>query len=385
MICYNDAIMEPISIIIVLLLLAIFAVLIYVFFIKVEVKKDDSGSMLLMQQQLQDLTRSMREQMSESSKQMSESSKVVQQGSQMQFRESKELMQQINKDVNEQMRSIQESVNSKLLHVEKSVAEVGESSKQVFHVADQLKELQNILKNPKQRGILGEYYLETVLQNVLPPDSFKMQYAFNDGEIVDAAVFVKGKVIPVDSKFSLENYNRFAEAADGQDKVNYEKAFLNDLKLRITETAKYIRPTEGTMDFAFMFIPHEGIYYDLLSNHIGAGEDNFIQRAAGKYKVIIVSPTSFLAYLQTVLQGLKALEIEEKAQDIIKNVEKLRGHIERYEEYYNKLGATLSTTVNHYNAGYKELGKLDKDILRITGETAGIEVIALDKPVRGEE
>ncbi len=377
--------MEPISIIIVLLLLAIFAVLIYVFFIKVEVKKDDSGSMLLMQQQLQDLTRSMREQMSESSKQMSESSKVVQQGSQMQFRESKELMQQINKDVNEQMRSIQESVNSKLLHVEKSVAEVGESSKQVFHVADQLKELQNILKNPKQRGILGEYYLETVLQNVLPPDSFKMQYAFNDGEIVDAAVFVKGKVIPVDSKFSLENYNRFAEAADGQDKVNYEKAFLNDLKLRITETAKYIRPTEGTMDFAFMFIPHEGIYYDLLSNHIGAGEDNFIQRAAGKYKVIIVSPTSFLAYLQTVLQGLKALEIEEKAQDIIKNVEKLRGHIERYEEYYNKLGATLSTTVNHYNAGYKELGKLDKDILRITGETAGIEVIALDKPVRGEE
>ena len=377
--------MEPISIIIVLLLLAIFAVLIYVFFIKVEVKKDDSGSMLLMQQQLQDLTRSMREQMSESSKQMSESSKVVQQGSQMQFRESKELMQQINKDVNEQMRSIQESVNSKLLHVEKSVAEVGESSKQVFHVADQLKELQNILKNPKQRGILGEYYLETVLQNVLPPDSFKMQYAFNDGEIVDAAVFVKGKVIPVDSKFSLENYNRFAEAADGQDKVNYEKAFLNDLKLRITETSKYIRPTEGTMDFAFMFIPHEGIYYDLLSNHIGAGEDNFIQRAAGKYKVIIVSPTSFLAYLQTVLQGLKALEIEEKAQDIVKNVEKLRGHIERYEEYYNKLGTSLGTTVNHYNAAYKELGKVDKDIMKITGAAAGVEILAIDKPAKFED
>jgi DNA recombination protein RmuC len=358
--------MEPISIILLVLLLAIFGLLVYVFFFKTE-KKDDGQGMLLMQQQLQELSRTLDHKLTEANKSMQE-------GSRLQFRESRELIQDINREVNEQLRNV----------VAKTT-EVSESSKQVFLVADQLKELQSILKNPKQRGILGEYYLETVLQNVLPPESFKMQYAFNDGEIVDAAVFVKGKVIPVDSKFSLENYNRFAEASDGQDKVNYEKAFLNDLKLRITETAKYIRPTEGTMDFAFMFIPHEGIYYDLLSNKVGAGEDNLIQRAAGKYKVIIVSPTSFLAYLQTVLQGLKALEIEEKAEDIIKNVEKLRGHIEKYEEYYNKLGAALGTTVNHYNAGYKELGKVDKDILKITGEVAGVEVMALDKPQRGED
>jgi len=370
--------MEPLSIIIVILLVSVLGVLVYVFFLKADKPSQTPESMLLMQQQLQELSRTMREQ-------MSESNKIVQQGSQTQFRESKELMQQINRDVNEQIRTIQESVNAKLLHVEKNVAAVGESSKQVFQVADQLRELQNILKNPKQRGVLGEYYLETVLQNVLPPESFKMQYAFADGEIVDAAVFVKGKVIPVDSKFSLENYNRFAEAADGADKVNYEKFFVNDLKLRITETAKYIRPSEGTMDFAFMFIPHEGIYYDLLSNRVGAGEDNLIQRAAGKYKVIIVSPTSFLAYLQTVLQGLKAMEIEEKAQDIIKNVDKLRGHIEKYEDFYNKLGTSLTTTVNHYNAGYKELGKVDKDIMKITGESAGVEAMVLDKPVKNEE
>ena len=207
-----------------------------------------------------------------------------------------------------------------------------------------------------------------------------MQYAFSDGEIVDAAVFVKDKVIQVDSKFSLENYNRFATAKDGEEKVRYEKAFINDLKLRISETAKYIRPSEKTTDFAFMFIPHEGIYYDLLSNKVGAGEDNLIQRAAGKHKVIIVSPTSFLAYLQTVLQGLKAMEIEEKAQDIIKNVEKLSGHISKYEEYYQKLGNTLSTTVNHYNAGYKELNKIDKDVTRITGESSGIETLSVEKP-----
>jgi DNA recombination protein RmuC len=276
-------------------------------------------------------------------------------------------------------------MNEQLRNVIKGVTEVGESSKQVFAVADQLKELQDILKNPKQRGVLGEYYLETVLQNVLPPESFKMQYAFSDGEIVDAAVFVKDKVIPVDSKFSLENYNRFASAKDGEEKVKYEKIFIQDLKLRISETAKYIRPTENTTDFAFMFIPHEGIYYDLLSNKIGAGEDNLIQRSAGKDKVIIVSPTSFLAYLQTVLQGLKAMQIEEKALDIIKNVERLSGHLARYEEYYQKLGNSLSTTVNHYNTGYKELNKIDKDVTRITGVPAGVDMLTVEKPHKEDQ
>jgi len=305
---------------------------------------------------------------------LSETNRTMQSGSRAQFRESREMMENINKEMNEQLRNV----------IAKTT-EVGESSKQVFQVADQLRELQDILKNPKQRGVLGEYYLETVLQNVLPPESFKMQYSFSDGEIVDAAVFVKGKVIPVDSKFSLENYNRFATAADGEEKVKFEKAFVNDLKLRISETAKYIRPSEKTTDFAFMFIPHEGIYYDLLSNKVGASEDNLIQRAAGKHKVIIVSPTSFLAYLQTVLQGLKAMEIEEKAQDIIKNVEKLSGHLVRYEDYYQKLGNTLATTVNHYNAGYKELNKIDKDVTKITGITAGVDMLTIDQPQKGED
>ncbi len=333
---------------------------------KEEVVKDDKEAMLVMQR-IEELSRTV-------DSKLSETNKAMQEGSRLQFQESRTLIQDINKEMNEQLRN-----------VVKGVTEVGESSKQVFQVADQLKELQDILKNPKQRGVLGEYYLETVLQNVLGPANFQMQYAFSDGEIVDAAVFVKGKVIPVDSKFSLENYNRFATAPDGEDKVKFEKAFVNDLKLRITETAKYIRPTEKTTDFAFMFIPHEGIYYDLLSNKVGAGEDNLIQRAAGKYKVIIVSPTSFLAYLQTVLQGLKAMEIEEKAQDIIKNVEKLSGHMAKYEEYYQKIGKTLETTVNHYNAGYKELSKIDKDVLRITGEAAGVDVLTLEKPHKAED
>ncbi|RJQ37817.1 DNA recombination protein RmuC [Candidatus Parcubacteria bacterium] len=271
--------------------------------------------------------------------------------------------------------------------VTERLTKLDETNRQVVGFADQLKNLQDILKNPKQRGVLGEYYLETLLKNVLPPGSYQMQYPFGNGEIVDAAVFVKDKVIPVDSKFSLENYNRLAEARDPSERDRLEKLFVNDLKLRIIETAKYIRPAENTTDFAFMFIPHEAIYYDLLVNKVGAvteDTENLIQRAAGKYKVIIVSPTSFLAYLQTVLQGLKALQIEEQAQEIIKRVEDLGKHVGKYEEFMRKLGVQMGTAVNTYNIAYKELGKVDKDVLRITGKSAEIEPMLVTKPDSGD-
>jgi DNA recombination protein RmuC len=263
------------------------------------------------------------------------------------------------------------------------LTKLDETNRQVVSFADQLQNLQDILKNPKHRGILGEYYLETLLRNVLAPTQYKMQYPFTNGEVVDAVVFVREKVIPIDSKFSLENYNKLVQESNPVEKEKYEKAFVSDLKMRIQETAKYVRPGEGTMEFAFMFIPHEAIYYDLLVNKIGAvteETDNLIQRAANKYKVIIVSPTSFLAYLQTVLQGLKALQIEETAKDIIKRVDELGNHLKKYEEYHTKLGSSLSTVVNHYNNSNKELKKVDKDILRITGQSPKIESLAVDQP-----
>jgi DNA recombination protein RmuC len=264
-----------------------------------------------------------------------------------------------------------------------------ETNKQVVSFADQLNELQNILKNPKQRGILGEYYLETLLKNILPPGSYKMQHGFNDGLIVDCAIYVKEKIIPVDSKFSLENYNRVVEARDPSERDRLEKLFLNDLKNRITETSKYIKPEEGTMDFAFMFIPHEAIYYDLIINKIGGlteGDDNqsLIERAASKYKVIIVSPTSFLAYLQTVMQGLRAMQIEETAKDIIKRVEELGRHLKGYEDYHSKLGNALGTVVNHYNNSGKELKKVDKDVMRITGAAPGLAPEMIEKALLDE-
>jgi DNA recombination protein RmuC len=271
-----------------------------------------------------------------------------------------------------------------IMQIIKDMTEVKETNKQVLDYSAQLTQLSDILKNPKQRGVLGEYYLETLLKNVLPPGSYQMQYSFEDGEIVDAIVRIKDKLIPIDSKFSLENYNRLAEEKNETERARIEKLFVNDLKLRIQETAKYIRPQEGTMDFAFMFIPHEAIYYDLLVNKVGAiteDTDNLIQRAANKYKVIIVSPTSFLAYLQTVLQGLKAMQIEETAKDIIQRVGELGKHLKAYEEYHNKLGNNLSTVVNQYVQSSKELKKIDKDVMRITGVEAGLDPVIVDKPM----
>lgn len=261
------------------------------------------------------------------------------------------------------------------------------TNKQVAGFADSLQNLQDILKNPKQRGVLGEYYLETVLKNVLPPNGYKMQYRFKDGEIVDAVIFIKDKIVPIDSKFSLENYNRLLEEKDESRRKELEKNFKDDLKKRIDESAKYIRPKEDTMDFAFMFIPAEGIYYDLLVSQIGAIKSNtrdLIEYAFKEKHVIIVSPTSFFAYLQTVLQGLRALEIEESAKEIRKRVEQLGKHIGSFDEYMKKMGNNLGTTVNMYNRAYKEYGKIDKDVMRITESKKQIEVLEVEKPKSDE-
>lgn len=316
-------------------------------------KGQDVGALTLLQNQMEKLERSLDSRLHESNKQMHDTMRS-------QLGESSRIIKEITQEIT-------------------SVKEIG---RQTQSFAEQLQSLQDILKNPKQRGILGEYYLETVLKNVLPPGMYEIQYPFKNGEIVDAVVHVSEKIVPIDSKFSLENYNRFVSAQTGSaERAALEKTFVNDLKLRIQETAKYIRPAEGTMDFAFMFIPSEGIYYDLLTNQVGGGEEeNLIQRAASKYKVIIVSPTSFLAYLQTVMQGLRALEIEKRAEEIQKRVGELGKHMGAYEEYYRKLGVALGTTVSHYNSAYKELGKIDKDVYRITESKMGIEPDLLEKP-----
>ncbi len=277
------------------------------------------------------------------------------------------------------------SESAKLItDVTQRLTKLDETNRRVVDVADELKTLQNVLQNPKQRGVLGEYYLQSVLENVMPPDRFQLQYRFNDGEIVDAVIFLeKDKMLPVDSKFSLENYNRLVEETDKTQKEGLIKLFKQDLKNRIDETSKYIRPDEGTMDFAFMFIPSEAIYYDLLINKVGTVQTSsrdLIEYAFRDKRVIIVSPTSFMAYLQTVMQGLRGLQIEEQAKEIRTRVGQLGVHLQAYEQYLKKLGNALGVTVNHYNSAHKELAKIDKDVVKIAGASPAIEPLLVDKP-----
>jgi len=324
-------------------------------------EKGEGNMFLLLQNQIQDLSRLMDQKITEANRAMNESQANLHKTVQTQFGQSVKIIS----DVTEKL------------------TKLDETNRQVMGFADQLETLQETLQNPKHRGILGEYYLETVLKNVLPPGAYQMQYKFSDGDIVDAVVFVKDKIIPIDSKFSLENYNRLAAEKDPAQKEELEKLFKADLKNRIDETSKYIKPKENTMDFAFMFIPAEGIYYDLLINKVGvvkANTSDLIEYAFRQKHVIIVSPTSFLAYLQTVLQGLRALQIEESAKEIRQRVEELGKHILAYDSYMKKLGNNMATAVNAYNTAYKELGKIDKDVVRITDGEKKIEPALLDKP-----
>ncbi|MDD2731647.1 MAG: DNA recombination protein RmuC [Candidatus Pacebacteria bacterium] len=321
-----------------------------VIFIILKKPKEDDQPLLMLQEQLNHIGQLMDNKLSESSRTIEN-----------QFTQSANII----RDVTEKL------------------TRLDETNKQVVSFADQLKNLQDILKNPKQRGVLGEYYLETVLKNVLPPGSYKMQHQFKDGLVVDAVVLIDKKVIPIDSKFSLENYNRMIETRNPEEKERYEKSFISDLKIRIDETSKYIKPEEKTMDFAFMFIPSEAVYYDLLINKVGAIADetsNLLNYALRK-KVIVVSPTSFLAYLQTVLQGLRGQRISEQAQEVIKRVERLGKHIAVYNEFVKRLGANLSTTVSSYNKSYKELAKIDKDVVRITDGKPSIKIKEVEGPL----
>lgn len=306
-----------------------------------------------------------------------------------QFGKTVGMMQGVNQQTQKAMTDMHSQSQKIVKEVTEKLMKLDKTNEQIVSFSSQLQNLQDILKNPKQRGVLGEYFLEETLKNVLPPNSYQMQYNLGIDKktkkelIVDAAVFVKDKVIPVDSKFSLENYERILECTDKTEREKLEKLFKQDLKTRIDETSKYVLPENKTMDFAFMFIPSEAIYYDLLVNKIGAVQVNtrdLIEYAFRDKKVVIVSPTSFLAYLQTVLQGLKALQIEESAKNIKANVEKLGRHLLSYEEFMKRMGVSMSTTVNHYNNAYQEFRKIDKDVIKITEGEESVDPMVLEKP-----
>jgi len=292
----------------------------------------------------------------------------------------KQLTEQLGSS-NKQM-AAQFAASAKIIRdVTQKLTELDKTNKNVGDIASELKTLQNVLQNPKQRGVLGEYYLEQILKNILPPGSFQLQYKLGD-VIVDAVIKLDDRLLPIDSKFSLENYNRLIEAKT-EERPALERAFKEDLKKRIDETSKYIKTNKGTLDLALMFIPSEAIYYDLLANKVGisgvSGRD-LMQYAAVDKKVTIVGPSTLSAMLQVIVQGLRSIEIQKDTDKIRKNIEQLSKHLIAHNGYMQRLGSSLGTTVGHYNATYKELGKIDKDVVKIADTKPGVEPILIDKP-----
>lgn len=327
-------------------------------------QEDTTGFQLLMQR-VSDLQHTVDTKLSESDKNMQDAVRT-------QFSESQKLL----RDINEQM-------NKNLVEVAREQTRANEATRQFITLAEKLGDLEKTLKHQKQRGNWGEASLELILSNTLAPGQYEMQHEFKNKETVDAIIVTKEGSIPIDAKFSLDNYDRLVNALDEAQRVELEKEFKNDLKRRIDETAKYVRPEEGTLPFAFMYIPAEGIYYDLLVgevNKTSVNARNLIDYAYNEKKVVIVSPTTFMAYLQSVLYGFKAFKIEASAKDIAKKVEDLGKHLKAFDDYHLRLGSALKTVVNHYESSNKELKKIDKDVLKITGSSPEFETLGLNHP-----
>lgn len=305
--------------------------------------------------------------------------------------ELEQKLSNITKGISDYQRSSNQSITQQfseskkaITDVTKALSEIKGTNEQVLSFANQMKTLEKILGNSKQRGILGEIQLENLLANVLPPELFQMQYSFSNGEAVDAIVKVGDFIIPIDAKFSLDNYNKMVESSDAEAIKSLEQSFKGDIKKRIDETAKYIRPNEDTTDYAYMFIPADGLYQDLLNSRVGTLQINSRDLVSYAYekKVMIVSPMSLFPMLQITVKALHNLKIENSIQDILKNVDKLSAHLNAFEDVHTRLGRSIGTVVNHYNSSSKELKKIDKDIIRLSGEDNALnyEVDLLERP-----
>ena len=318
--------------------------------------------------------------------------KEVSQNSEKNRTEIETKLSEINKEINNYHKISKEDIQKQFTESNKVIKDVTEqlgkikgTNEQVLNFANQMKSLEKILSNQKQRGILGEIQLENLLSNVLPPDLFQMQYSFLNGESVDAIVKVGELIIPVDAKFSLDNYNKMIESSDNSEIKILERKFKDDIKNRIDETSKYIRPNEKTTDYAYMFIPADGLYQDLLNSRVGSLKINSKDLVSYAYskKVMIVSPMSLFPMLQITVKALHNLKVEKSIHDILMNIDKLSNHLNSYQNSHNRLGKSLSAAVNHYNDSSKEFGKIDKDVIKISDGNfkVGIETDVVNRPL----
>ncbi|MEW6683525.1 MAG: DNA recombination protein RmuC, partial [Nitrospirota bacterium] len=255
--------------------------------------------------------------------------------------------------------------------VRQNLGELTKATERVFDVGKDIAGLQEILRAPKLRGVLGELFLGDLLAQILPPTHYALQHKFKSGEAVDAAISLGHGLVPVDSKFPLENFRRVIASESEEDRKAAKKKFGADVKKHIDAIAtKYILPDEGTFDFALMYIPAENVYYEVILKDDAFGEDKGLCAYALAQRVIPVSPNSFYAYLQAIVLGLKGLRIEKNAQEMIQHLKRLQGDFQRFREDFEVLGKHLGNTRGKYEDAAKRLERFEEKLASVDDSTA---------------
>ncbi|MBF8280587.1 MAG: hypothetical protein HW383_360 [Candidatus Magasanikbacteria bacterium] len=342
--------------------------IVYVFYRKIQgmpAKSSNDQSLLIIQKQVESLSQQMNANLTQVSKTMMDQLRHVTEQVNSRLKENMEVIQNANATVGERLDTAAKSYSV----VTAKLAELHEANRRIYDVGKDIASLQEILRSPKLRGTLGEFFLGDLLSQILPPEHYALQHRFKSGEIVDAVIKFRDSLVPVDAKFPLENFKKMIESSNDNEKHLAQRAFVSDVKKHIDKIAKlYILPDEGTLQIALMYIPAENVYYETV---IKEREDNNLINYAHGHRVIPVSPNSFYVYLQTILLGLRGMQIEKSAQEILATLGKLRLEFEKFSVDYHLVGKHLTHAKNAFDDTEKRLDKFETHLTQVTAPQEG--------------
>jgi len=367
-------------------LVLVIAILIFLLFKRQSPPQQSQNdqSFMMMQQQVESLRGDVRNSLQQVTENVNQQLTLVTNQIQSQTSNVGSRLQQVTENVNQQLNTVTQQIQSQTSNVgdrldnaarvigevQKNLGELGQATKEIKELGQSVSKLDELLRAPKLRGGLGEYLLEDLLKQVLPADHFEMQYHFKNGQSVDAIIRTSDRIVPIDSKFPLENFQKMLAASNDGEKKIAQKAFIGDVKKHIDAIAsKYILPDEGTFPFALMYIPAENIYYEVIIKDDGATNGSGLYNYAIDQKVIPVSPNSFYAYLQVIALGLRGLYIEQSAREILNNLSRLQGDISKVREVFDILGTHIDNARKKYEDADKKLSNFEGRLENIAEHT----------------